>query len=178
MRSNNDAMRCDAQDSYIQRCVSSANHRLRRSPTATTNSIPISFSKPLTSVLILHHLCCAYLALSRTSLCPLSLPSLSLVCVRSCVRVCQMLVDNPDQRINDDVRVFTATALAFSLAVFNATVDLISFSGILYSIYPPLFATLIAYSLGGTAISVALGKVRLAGRQGGREAGRQRHGEA
>ncbi|CAI5460897.1 unnamed protein product, partial [Closterium sp. Yama58-4] len=70
----------------------------------------------------------------------------------------QSLIDNPDQRLNDDVDDFTTTSLTFSLALVNAIVDLISFSGILYSIYPPLFAVLLAYSLGGTAISVYLGR--------------------
>ena len=71
----------------------------------------------------------------------------------------QSIIDNPDQRIVDDLSAFTGTALAFSLMLFNAIVDLISFSNILYSIYPPLFAVLLAYSLGGTAISMYLGRV-------------------
>lgn len=71
----------------------------------------------------------------------------------------QSIIDNPDQRIVDDLSAFTGTALAFSLTLFNATVDLISFSNILYGIYPPLFLVLLAYSLGGTAISVYLGRV-------------------
>lgn len=54
---------------------------------------------------------------------------------------------------------FTDTAMALSLTLLNALIDLVSFSGILYSIYPPLFAALLIYSLGGTAASVALGKV-------------------
>lgn len=70
----------------------------------------------------------------------------------------QSLIDNPDQRIVDDLSSFTGTALSFALALFNATIDLISFSGILYGIYPPLFIVLIVYSIGGTAISVAVGK--------------------
>lgn len=70
----------------------------------------------------------------------------------------QSLIDNPDQRIVDDLSSFTGTALAFSLTVFNAAVDLISFSNILFGIYPPLFVVLLVYSLGGTAISVLLGK--------------------
>ncbi|CAL4959000.1 unnamed protein product [Urochloa decumbens] len=70
----------------------------------------------------------------------------------------QSIIDNPDQRINDDLSAFTGTALAFSLTLFNAAVDLISFSNILYGIYPPLFIVLVVYSLGGTAISVVLGK--------------------
>ncbi|XP_017980043.1 PREDICTED: ABC transporter D family member 2, chloroplastic [Theobroma cacao] len=70
----------------------------------------------------------------------------------------QSIIDNPDQRIVDDLSSFTSTALAFSLTLFNAAVDLISFSNILYAIYPPLFVVLLLYSIGGTAISVFLGK--------------------
>lgn len=71
----------------------------------------------------------------------------------------QSIIDNPDQRIVDDLSSFTGTALSFSLTLFNAAVDLISFSNILYGIYPPLFIVLLVYSIGGTAISVFLGKV-------------------
>ncbi|KAG8365308.1 hypothetical protein BUALT_Bualt18G0091200 [Buddleja alternifolia] len=70
----------------------------------------------------------------------------------------QSIIDNPDQRIVDDLSSFTGTALAFSLTFFNAAVDLISFSNILYGIYPPLFLVLLGYSLGGTALSVYLGR--------------------
>jgi ABC-type uncharacterized transport system fused permease/ATPase subunit len=70
-------------------------------------------------------------------------------------------VDNPDQRISSDVTAFTDTALGLSLTLLNAFIDLISFSGILFSIYPPLFVALVVYSVGGTAGSLALGKVGL-----------------
>ncbi|KAK9266559.1 hypothetical protein L1049_021492 [Liquidambar formosana] len=70
----------------------------------------------------------------------------------------QSIIDNPDQRIVDDLSSFTGTALSFSLTLFNAAVDLISFSNILYGIYPPLFVVLLVYSIGGTAISVFLGR--------------------
>lgn len=71
----------------------------------------------------------------------------------------QSLIDNPDQRIVDDLSSFTSTALSFSLTLFSATIDLISFSNILFTIYPPLFLVLLLYSFGGTALSVFLGKV-------------------
>ncbi|KAL5732037.1 Canalicular multispecific organic anion transporter 1 [Ranunculus cassubicifolius] len=70
----------------------------------------------------------------------------------------QSIIDNPDQRIVDDLSSFTGTALSFSLTFFNAAIDLISFSNILYGIYPPLFVILLVYSIGGTAISVYLGR--------------------
>ncbi|KAL3144128.1 hypothetical protein ABBQ32_003918 [Trebouxia sp. C0010 RCD-2024] len=68
------------------------------------------------------------------------------------------LVDNPDQRITNDVRNFTDTALSFSMTILNAVIDLVSFSEILYTIYPPLFVVLVVYSVGGTAISLKLGQ--------------------
>ncbi|KAI9161913.1 hypothetical protein LWI28_021973 [Acer negundo] len=70
----------------------------------------------------------------------------------------QSIIDNPDQRIVDDLSSFSGTALSFSLTLFNAAVDLISFSNILYGIYPPLFVVLLLYSIGGTVLSVFLGK--------------------
>ncbi|KAF7824430.1 ABC transporter D family member 2, chloroplastic [Senna tora] len=70
----------------------------------------------------------------------------------------QLIIDNPDQRIVDDLSSFTGTALTLSLTLFNSTVDLISFSNILYGIYPPLFVVLLIYSISGTAISVYIGR--------------------
>ena len=55
-------------------------------------------------------------------------------------------------------RQFTDTALGLSMTLLNAGIDLISFSGILYSIYPPLFAALLVYSIGGTGASLYLGR--------------------
>ena len=40
-------------------------------------------------------------------------------------------------------RQFTDTAIGLSMVLLNAGIDLISFSGILYSIYPPLFVALL-----------------------------------
>ena len=55
-------------------------------------------------------------------------------------------------------RNFTDTALTFSMTILNAVIDLVSFSEILYTIYPPLFVVLVVYSVGGTAISLKLGQ--------------------
>lgn len=68
------------------------------------------------------------------------------------------LLDNPDQRISSDVNKFTDTALGFSMTLLNASIDLVSFSGILFSIYPPLFVALLVYSIGGTGVSLFLGR--------------------
>lgn len=69
-----------------------------------------------------------------------------------------VVVDNPDQRIASDVRSFTDTCLSLALTLLNAGVDLVSFSGILFGIYPPLFAALLIYAVGGTAISLRVGR--------------------
>ena len=55
-----------------------------------------------------------------------------------------------------DCRNFTDTALSFSMTILNAVIDLVSFSEILYTIYPPLFVVLVVYSVGGTGISIKL----------------------
>ena len=67
-------------------------------------------------------------------------------------------VDNPDQRIAEDTRAFTAVSLDFGISVLTALIDLVSFSGILYSIYPDLFAVVVAYAGFGTLCTVGLGK--------------------
>ena len=46
----------------------------------------------------------------------------------------QKEIDNPDQRISEDVKSFTQTSLAFLLIILGSIVDVISFTGILWSI--------------------------------------------
>ncbi|PXF48170.1 ABC transporter D family member 2, chloroplastic [Gracilariopsis chorda] len=67
-------------------------------------------------------------------------------------------VDNPDQRIAEDIGSFTSTSLSFFMTVLLSIVDLVNFSLILVSIYPGLFFVLFAYSSVGTIITVLLGK--------------------
>ena len=45
-------------------------------------------------------------------------------------------LDNPDQRICEDVTAFTRVSLDFFITLMTSAIDLVSFSGILYSIYP------------------------------------------
>jgi len=67
-------------------------------------------------------------------------------------------IDNPDQRITEDVRSFTAFSLQLFLTLSTSLIDLISFSFILYSIQPQLFATIIGYAMFGTLTTTLLGK--------------------
>jgi putative ATP-binding cassette transporter len=67
-------------------------------------------------------------------------------------------VANPDQRISEDVRAFTTTTLSFMLLILNGTLTAVSFSGVLWSISPMLFAVAVVYALAGTLMTVLLGK--------------------
>jgi ABC-type uncharacterized transport system fused permease/ATPase subunit len=67
-------------------------------------------------------------------------------------------LDNPDQRIAEDTASFTDVSLDFSIKIFTSVIDLINFSGILYSIYPQLFGAIMAYATFGTGMTVFIGR--------------------
>ena len=71
-------------------------------------------------------------------------------------------IDNPDQRIAEDVKNFTATTLSFLLITLNSCVTLLAFTGVLWSISRSLVLTLVVYALAGTMISILIGR-RLVG---------------
>jgi putative ATP-binding cassette transporter len=68
------------------------------------------------------------------------------------------LIDNPDQRITEDIRSFTRSTLVFILIILGSLLDLISFVGILWSKSVTLVTVVIAYSLIGTALTVLIGR--------------------
>jgi putative ATP-binding cassette transporter len=51
-----------------------------------------------------------------------------------------LIVDNPDERITEDVRLFTTNVLGYLLIVINSIITLIAFLGVLWSISPKLVA--------------------------------------
>ncbi|MFN2425647.1 MAG: ABC transporter ATP-binding protein/permease [Candidatus Binatia bacterium] len=67
-------------------------------------------------------------------------------------------VANPDQRIADDVRAFTQTTLSFLLMILNATLTVIAFSGVMWTISPLLFAVAVTYALAGSLLTIWFGK--------------------
>jgi vitamin B12/bleomycin/antimicrobial peptide transport system ATP-binding/permease protein len=67
-------------------------------------------------------------------------------------------LDNPDQRIADDIRTFTTTALSFTLMFINGALAAVSFSGVLWSISPLLFGVAVGYALLGTFTAIWLGR--------------------
>ncbi|MDR5638581.1 ABC transporter ATP-binding protein/permease [Thermosynechococcus sp. PP42] len=67
-------------------------------------------------------------------------------------------IDNPDQRITEDIRSFTQTSLQFLLIILGEIIDLIAFSGILWSISQTLTLTLVGYAIVGTIVTVLIGQ--------------------
>ena len=68
------------------------------------------------------------------------------------------VIDNPDQRIAEDVNSFTAYSLQLVITMLTSVIDLCSFSTILWSIYPQLFGAIILYAFAGTFITTFLGR--------------------
>jgi putative ATP-binding cassette transporter len=69
-------------------------------------------------------------------------------------------IDNPDQRIAEDINTFTQRSLYFLLVIIGALLQLIAFSGVLWSISTDLVYFLIVYAIVGTAVTVLVfGKV-------------------
>lgn len=67
-------------------------------------------------------------------------------------------IENPDQRITDDVKAFTTTTISFTLLFIGGIFSAISFSGVLWSINPILFLVAVTYALSGTVSTIFLGK--------------------
>jgi len=81
-------------------------------------------------------------------------------------------VENPDQRIADEVRAFTTTTLSFTLMFMNGALAVLSFSGVLWTISPFLFGVALGYAVLGTLATIYLGRplIGLNYRQSDREA--------
>jgi vitamin B12/bleomycin/antimicrobial peptide transport system ATP-binding/permease protein len=67
-------------------------------------------------------------------------------------------IDNPDQRISQDIGSFTVTSLSFFSIVFFSASQLVAMSGVLWSISGTLMLVLIAYALFGTIVTLLFGK--------------------
>jgi putative ATP-binding cassette transporter len=67
-------------------------------------------------------------------------------------------VANPDQRIADDTRAFTATTLSFLLLFLNASFTVVAFAGVLWSISTSLFLVAVGYALLGSLMTILLGR--------------------
>ncbi|PXW95020.1 putative ATP-binding cassette transporter [Sphaerotilus hippei] len=72
-------------------------------------------------------------------------------------------LDNPDQRIAEDINAFTQQSLYFSMIVLGSLIELIAFSSVLWSISQGLVHFLIAYAIFSTVVTAAAFGQRLIG---------------
>jgi putative ATP-binding cassette transporter len=63
-------------------------------------------------------------------------------------------IDNPDQRIAQDVGAFTHKSLYFLLILLGSVIEVAAFSGVLWSISQPLVYFLVAYAVVGTLVTM------------------------
>ena len=64
-------------------------------------------------------------------------------------KVAKVATDNPDQRIQEDINLFTAYSISLSMGLMNAVVTLVSFVGILWAL-----SGAFAFTLGGTSYTI------------------------
>jgi putative ATP-binding cassette transporter len=67
-------------------------------------------------------------------------------------------IDNPDQRIEEDVRSFCTQSLTFCLILFNSSVQLFLYVYVLWSISWLLFVAAAGYSIVGSIVTYFLGR--------------------
>lgn len=67
-------------------------------------------------------------------------------------------IDNPDQRIAEDIKSVTAKSLKIMIATLESMIDLILFGGILWSISPKVSIYLLLYAFIGTVIATLMGR--------------------
>jgi len=78
---------------------------------------------------------------------------------RKFYKISQMgTVENPDQRVSEDVKLFTQGALTFMLIVLDSILTVLSFATVLWSISHMLSMTVVAYAVVGTVVTVLFGK--------------------
>ncbi len=67
-------------------------------------------------------------------------------------------IDNPDQRISEDVRNFTTDSLSYALMAVSSVMTLFGFLGVLFTISSMLLSVAVAYAVGGTILCVYIGR--------------------
>jgi putative ATP-binding cassette transporter len=67
-------------------------------------------------------------------------------------------IDNPDQRISEDIKTFTTSSLSFFVLLLNSALTQALFLGVLWSITPWLVLTAVLYSAAGSLGTIVLGR--------------------
>ena len=70
----------------------------------------------------------------------------------------QSKIDNPDQRIEEDIARFCDETVMFFLVAFNSTIQLLLYIHLLYSIYWLLLVVAISYAFMGSLVTSLLGR--------------------
>jgi len=65
-------------------------------------------------------------------------------------------IDNPDQRIAEDIGTFTQKSLYFLLVILGSLIQVAAYSGVLWSISRPLVYFLMIYAVVGTVVTALL----------------------
>jgi putative ATP-binding cassette transporter len=63
-------------------------------------------------------------------------------------------IDNPDQRISEDINTFTGRSINFLLIFLGSVMQLVAFSAVLWSISHVLVAVLVAYAVAGNIVAL------------------------
>jgi putative ATP-binding cassette transporter len=80
---------------------------------------------------------------------------------RAYYRLTSSGIDNPDQRIAEDINSFTQQSLSFSMIALGAVIDLVAFSAVLWAISHSLVFFLIFYALVSTLFTASVFGKRL-----------------
>ncbi|KAL1527767.1 hypothetical protein AB1Y20_009152 [Prymnesium parvum] len=65
-------------------------------------------------------------------------------------------IDNPDQRMTEDVKLFVSKSVDFTLLLCSKVLNMLAFCSVLWSISPTLVAVLLCYSIFGTLAAAKL----------------------
>lgn len=67
-------------------------------------------------------------------------------------------LDNPDQRIVDEIKIFTGTSISFLLILFNAVVNLVAWSIVLLKVSATLSIASFIYAFLGSLVTMIIGR--------------------
>jgi putative ATP-binding cassette transporter len=67
-------------------------------------------------------------------------------------------IDNPDQRMTEDVKTFTTMTLSFLLMLLNSTITAIAFSRVIWLISPDLLGVAVGYAVIGSLLTMFVGR--------------------
>lgn len=68
------------------------------------------------------------------------------------------VLENPDQRIAEDIRTLTGNSLSFMLMFLNSGFTILAFTGVIWSISPMLLAGAVGYAMMGSLLTIFLGR--------------------